>query len=72
MQPFIALLQPPDAGLLRALCARAATAILYKPAMRTAHEAIARRLNAASRIGADEVEAMMDEAGAQRAPLPDR
>lgn len=72
MQPFIALLQPPDAGLLRARCARAATAILYQPAMRTAHEAIARRLAAAGRIGADEVEALMYEAGAQRAPLPER
>ncbi|AMJ62467.1 hypothetical protein [Bosea sp. PAMC 26642] len=71
MQPFIALLQPPDAGLLREHCARAATAILYRPAMRTAQETIARRLDAASRIGADEVEAMMEEAGAQRAPLPE-
>ncbi len=72
MQPFIALLQPPDAGLLRARCARAATAILYQPAMRTAHEAIARRLAAAGRVSADEVEALMAEAGAQRLPLPER
>lgn len=72
MQPFIGLLQTPDAGLLRARCARAAAAILYQPAMRAAHEAIARRLDTASRIGADEVEAMMEAAGAQRAALPER
>jgi hypothetical protein len=72
MQPFIALLQPPDAGLLRARCARAATAILYQPAMRIAHEGIARRLAAAGRVSADEVEVLMAEAGAQRPPLPER
>ncbi len=72
MQPFIALLQPPDAGLLHARCMRAATAILYQPAMRTAHAAIAGRLRDARRIGADEVDAVMDEAGAKRAPLPER
>jgi hypothetical protein len=72
MQPFIALLQPPEAGLLRARCTRAATAILYQPAMREAHAAIAGRLRDASRIGADEVEAVMaGVAGAQRAP-PER
>jgi hypothetical protein len=66
MQPFIALLQPPDAGLLRARCARAATAILYQPAMRCAHAAIAARLDAQGRIGRDEVEALMAQAGLAR------
>ncbi|KPF62609.1 hypothetical protein IP69_20245 [Bosea sp. AAP35] len=66
MQPFIALLQPADASLLRARCARAATAILYQPAMRAALAQIAGRLREAGRIDSDEVEAAMSAAGAQR------
>jgi hypothetical protein len=66
MQPFLALLQPEAAEPLRARCERAATAILYRPAMRAAHAAIAARLDAQGRIGRDEVEAAMQGAGLAR------
>lgn len=66
MRPYLALLQPTDADLFRARCARAATAILYQPAMRAALAGIADRLRDSRRIGSDEVDAVMGAAGAQR------
>lgn len=66
MQPFLALLHPEEAGALQARCARAATAILYQPAMRRAHAAIAAQLDAQGRIGRDEVDALMQGAGLAR------
>lgn len=69
MQPYIALLQPPDEAVLRARCARAATAILYQPSMRAAHAAIARRLLDHRRIDRDEVDELLGQAtGTDGAP----
>ena len=62
MTPYITLLRTPDEAVLRARCARAATAILYQPAMRKAHAEIARRLHERRRIERDEVEHMMARA----------
>lgn len=59
MAPFIALLRPQDEAQLRARCARAATVILYQPAMRTAHATVARCLLERRRIAREEVEAIM-------------
>ena len=56
MTPYIALLRPPDEAALRARCTRAATVILYQPAMRLAHAAIARRLFDHRRIERGEVD----------------
>ena len=56
MKPYIALVQPADDEALRARCARAATAILYRPSMLVAHAAIARRLLERRRIDRDEVD----------------
>ena len=56
MQPYIALLPPQDKAALRARCATAATAILYRPAMLAAQAAIARRLFDRRRIDRDEVD----------------
>ncbi|KRE03411.1 hypothetical protein ASE61_13140 [Bosea sp. Root670] len=62
MTPYIALLQPPDEAVLRARCANAATAILYRPAMLAAQAAIARRLSDRRRIDRDEVDAIIGRA----------
>ncbi|WP_336811971.1 hypothetical protein [Bosea sp. MMO-172] len=56
MRPYIALLPPQDEAALRARCATAATAILYRPAMLAAQAAIARRLFERRRIDCDEVD----------------
>lgn len=66
MVPYLALLRPSDETVLKERCARAATAILYQPAMRLAHATIARRLREEGRIGRDEVEAAMLAAGVRR------
>lgn len=62
MEPYIALLQPPDPEALRAQCARAATAILYRPAMLAAHAAVARRLADHRRIDRAEVDDIVGRA----------
>ncbi|PZN98406.1 MAG: hypothetical protein DCF30_14200 [Hyphomicrobiales bacterium] len=59
MTSYIALLRPPDEAVMRARCARAATAILYQPRMRLAHAAIARRLFDHRRIDRDEVDEIL-------------
>jgi hypothetical protein len=59
MTPYIALLRPPDEAALQARCAAAAAAILYRPSLRAAHAAIARRLRDGRRIDRDEVEEIM-------------
>ncbi|KRE09508.1 hypothetical protein ASE63_21170 [Bosea sp. Root381] len=56
MAPYIALLRPPDEEALRAQCSKAATAVLYRPAMLAAHAALARRLFDRRRIDRDEVD----------------
>ena len=72
MTPYIALLRPPDEAALRARSARAATAILYQPAMRLAHAAIARRLFENRRIERDEVDEIIAGVIAQGGILPIR
>lgn len=62
MEPYIALLHPPDETALRSRCANAATAILYRPAMLMAHAAIARRLFDQRRIDRDEVDDIIGRA----------
>lgn len=62
MEPYIALLRPQDETALRNRCANAATAILYRPAMLTAHAAIARRLFGQRRIDRDEVDEIIGRA----------
>jgi len=56
MEPYLALLRPLDEAALRARCANAATAILYRPAMLAAQAAIARRLSDRRRIDREEVD----------------
>ena len=63
MEPYIALLRPDDPASLRARCAKAATAILYRPAMLVAHTALAAHLAARRRIDRDEVEGIVTRAG---------
>ena len=62
MEPYLALLQPPDEAALRTRCLNAATAILYRPAMLAAQAAIARRLSDRRRIDRDEVDDIMARA----------
>ncbi|WP_420104057.1 hypothetical protein [Bosea sp. (in: a-proteobacteria)] len=56
---FLAWLGPVDEAATRARCEAAATAILYRPAIRRGHAAIARRLLDQRRIHRDEVERIM-------------
>lgn len=56
---FLAWLRPVDEAAVRARCQAAATAILYRPAIRRAHAAIARTLLDQRRIHRDEVELIM-------------
>jgi hypothetical protein len=62
MRPYLALLAPRDETALRAKCARAATAILYRPAMLAAQARIAAALLERWRIEPAEVEAIMSAA----------
>ena len=62
MEPYIALLRPPDEAALRARCADAATAILYRPVMLAALAAIAGRLSDRRRIDRAEVDAILERA----------
>lgn len=62
MRPYIALLPPQDKAALRARCATAATAILYRPSMLAAQAAIARRLFDRRRIDRDEVDEIIGRA----------
>lgn len=62
MKPYLALLRPVDEAALRARCATAATAILYRPTMLAAHATIARRLSDRRRIDRDEVDEIIGRA----------
>jgi hypothetical protein len=59
MQPYLALLAPRDEAAFRAKCARAATAILYRPAMMAAQAHIATALLERWRIEPAEVDAII-------------
>lgn len=59
MRPYIAFLRPADEADLRERCARAAAAILYRPAMLAAQAAIADILVKRRRIDRQEVEGIL-------------